>query len=151
MAAGKVFGALADAHVALPPSERAGFRDAVLETVHVTDIGFCLQNWNTSPCPEFGACATCGANAVVKGNAKQKERAVQLRVDTAWGVERCRAEMDEETLGASNHYKAASDMLTALDRILAIHEDAEIPDGTIVQPFATSPVHYGGRRFEESA
>ena len=151
LAEGKVIGALADAHEALPPVDRADFRETVIETAHVTDIGFCLQNWNTSPCPEFGSCGDCRACAIVKGDRKAMERTEALREDNAWVAASLRAEMDEETLGASNHYKAATDMAAALDRIQAIHNDPNIPDGTIVQPNPTSPVHYGGPKFEEAA
>lgn len=148
LAEGKVLGALADAHEALRPIERSDFRDTVLETAHITDIGFCLQNWNTSPCPEFGSCGDCRSSAVVKGDKKAMARTADLRADNAWVVASLRAEMDEDTLGASNHYKAATDMMAALDRIQAIHNDVTIPDGTIVQPNSTSPVHYGGLKFE---
>lgn len=148
LAEGRVLGALADAHEALPPVDRQDFRNTVIETAHVTDIGFCLQNWNTSPCPEFGSCSDCRASAIVKGDKKAMERTAELREENAWVVASLRTEMDEETLGASNHYKAATDMVAALERIQAIHNDDTIPDGSIVQPNPTSPVHYGGPVFE---
>lgn len=141
---GKVIGPLADIHTSLPPVERAAFAETVIATAHVTEIGFCLQDWNSSPCPEFGACATCESAAIKKGDRFARVRAAQMRDDNAWIAERLVAEVDDGTIGASQHHRATVDVVNALDRIIAIHDDPTIEDGTLVQPNATSPAHYGG-------
>lgn len=137
-------GPLADMHAALPPVERAAFRDSVIATAHITEIGFCLQDWNSSACPQFGACGTCEDCAFIKGDAGSKQRVAAMRDENAWIAQRLEAEVDDGTIGASQHHKAAIDMIIALDRILAIHDDDTVPDGTLVQPNGASPVHYGG-------
>lgn len=144
MADDRMMGHLADMHRALPPAERGTFRETMLATAHVTDIGLCLNDWTTSPCPEFGSCATCVECAVTKGDEQGLARARHLRDDTAWMVERTIAEIDDGTLDASNHLRGQQEMLAGLDRIIAIHEDADIPDGTLVQPSSASRPHYGG-------
>lgn len=141
---GKAIGVLADIETTLPPAERKNFRETMIATAHVTEIGFCLQDWNTSPCPEFGACATCESTAFIKGDRKAQDRTREMRDDNAWIAERLVAEIDDGTIGASQHYKAATDTVEALDRILAMHDDPNIPDGTLVQPNAASPLHFGG-------
>lgn len=141
---GQARGPLADIQTSLPPVERDAFRDIVIATAHVTEIGFCLQDWNSSACPQFGACGDCEDCAVIKGDVGSKHRVSAMREDNAWIAERLEAEVDDGTIGASQHHKAAVAMVTALDRILAIHDDASIPDGTLVQPNVVSPVHYGG-------
>lgn len=151
LATGKAMGVLAEQHKALPPVERAGFREAVIATAHVTEIGFCLQDWITSPCPEFGACDTCESCAVIKGNEKSRARVMQVRDDTVWTIERIETELEDGTIGASNHLNAARSRLAALDRTISIHDDPEIPDGTLVQPNRTSPDHFGGPILENGA
>lgn len=141
---GKVIGPLADIHTSLPPIERKDFAETVIATAHVTDIGLCLQDWNSSPCPEFGACATCESAAISKGDQAAKARAKQMRADNAWIANRLIAEVDDGTIGASQHHQATVEVVAALDRIIAIHEDPEIQDGTLVQPNMASPAHYGG-------
>ncbi len=141
---GKVIGPLADIHTSLPPMERAGFAEAVIATAHVTEIGFCLQDWNSSPCPEYGACATCESAAVKKGDQAARARAAQMRADNAWIADRLIAEVNDGTIGASQHHRSTVEVVAALDRIIAIHDNAGIEDGTLVQPNAASPGHYGG-------
>lgn len=141
---GRVVGALADLHDAKPPVDRAAFRDVVLATAHVTEIGMCDLDWITSTCPEFGACQTCESCIVRKGDPAARTRTEDLRDETAWLLERTIAEVDDGTIGASNHAHSQVETLKALDRILAIHDDPAIPDGTLVQPNATSPDHFAG-------
>lgn len=144
MADDRVMGPLADIHKALPPADRATFRDTMIATAHVTDIGICLNDWTTSPCPEFGSCAACVECAVTKGDEQGLARAKTLRDDTAWMIERTIAEIDDGTVDASNHLRGQQDLLAGLDRILAIHADPSIPDGMLVQPNGSSKPHYRG-------
>ncbi|GEM73451.1 DNA-binding protein [Sphingomonas aquatilis NBRC 16722] len=150
LAKGMAIGVLADIHTKLEPVEREGFRDVIVATAHVTEIGFCIHDWNTAPCPEFGACSTCASFVFVKGDEKHRRRTEEMRVDTAWIITRLEAEMDEGTRGASNHYRTMRAKLDSLERILAYHDDASIPDGTLIQPNSSSPVHIQAAR-EEAA
>jgi hypothetical protein len=147
----QALGPLADMQAALQPVERTAFRETVVATAHVTEIGFCLSDWNSSACPQFGACGTCEDCAFIKGDVGSKQRVAAMRDENAWIAERLEAEVDDGTIGASQHHKAATDMIAALDRILAIHDDDTVPDGTLVQPNAASPVHYGGPSIRSAA
>lgn len=148
---GKAIGPLADIETSLPPVERQAFRETVIATAHVTEIGFCLQDWNSSPCPEFGACPTCESCAVKKGDQAARNRTQAMRDDNAWVAEMLVAEVDDGTIGASQHHQAASQVVAALDRILAIHDDESIPDGFLVQPNVTSPAHFAGADIRNAA
>lgn len=146
LADGKVMGLLADLHDQLPPVQRGPFRDNVIETAHVTDIGMCDHNFFSSPCPEFSddGCGSCEHLNVVKGDHATRERTIQNRDDTEWLLERALQEMGEETEGASNFVEAHTLRLAALDRIVAIHDDPTIPDGTWVRANAESPAQFEG-------
>lgn len=147
----QAIGSLADMQASLPPVEREAFRDTVIATAHVTEIGFCLQDWNSSACPQFGACGDCEDCAIIKGDTRSKQRVAAMRDDNAWIAQRLEVEVDDGTIGASQHHKAAVNMVAALDRILAIHDDPNVPDGTLVQPNGASPVHYGGPDIRSAA
>ncbi|MEE4454801.1 hypothetical protein [Novosphingobium resinovorum] len=150
VAEGNAIGPLADIDLSLPLADRDTYRETVIETAHVTDIGICLQSWITSPCPEYGACPTCEATAIIKGNMAADQRAQQLRDDNQWIADRLEAEIDDGTRGASQHLAATTAVIGALDKVLAIHRDPTIPDGTLVQPNLASPVHYGGQAIESA-
>ena len=151
MADGKVQGALADIHDRKEPADRATFRDAVLATAHVTDIGLCDLDWISSTCPEFQACETCEFCLVEKGNIESRERTLQRLEDNRWLLNRVEDEEKEGTYGASNHAQALRRSIEGCERILAIHEDGSIADGTLVQPIATSPRHFAGPGLEDAA
>lgn len=144
MSTGKVHGALADVHAALPPVRQEDFRDLVFETAHVTEIGMCDGNFISTPCPELGACPTCEHCHVRKGDGAARERTLRVRDDTEWLLERSIEEVADETEGASNYVEAHRQRLDGLDRIIAIHDNPAIPDGTWVRPNAESLDHFAG-------
>ena len=76
--------------------------------------------------------AVAGKHLVVKGDPEQKSAAEELLNEHEWFLADAVAEADEETYGASNFVAHHQSMVDGLSRILAVHNDPEIPDGTIV-------------------
>lgn len=150
LADGKVQGALADIHRSKEPADRKVFRDTVIATAHVTDIGLCDLDWISSTCPEFQSCETCEFCVVEKGDAGSKERIEKRLADNRWLRDRVVAEAEGGTIGASNHLQALQQSIAGCERILAIHEDAAIPDGALVQPSISSPQHFAGPILEDA-
>lgn len=146
LAKGMAIGALADIHAKRDPIERGSFRDVIVATAHVTEIGFCIHDWNTAPCPEFGACSTCASFVFIKGDSKHRGRIEAMRAETAWVLARLEVQMDEGTRGASSHYRTMRVKLDSLDRILEFHNDPSIPDGMLIQPNSSSPIHIQSAR-----
>lgn len=144
LAGGKVMGALADVHDRLPPAEREGFRDTVFATAFVTELGMCDADFTTSPCPEFGACSTCENCNIRKGDKEARARTEAELKDARWLYQRALEEEGEGTIGASNYVEAHRQRIESLERIMEIHDDPTIPDGTWVRPNAASKDHYGG-------
>lgn len=147
---GKIQGALADLHDRKEPADRASFRDTVLATAHVTDIGLCDLDWISSTCPEFQACEACEFCLVEKGNEDSKLRTERRLADNRWLLERVQAEVEDDTIGASNHRNALQQSIAGCERILAVHQDPDIPDGTLVQPTTASPRHFDGPGLEDT-
>lgn len=148
---GKVHGALADVHARKAPADRSTFRDTIMATGHITEIGMCDLDWISSTCPEFQSCETCEFCLVEKGNEGSKNRTETRLADQRWLLERARAEADDGTIGASNHVRALQQSIEGCERILAIHGDDAVPDGTLVQSTAASPDHFPGTSLENAA
>jgi hypothetical protein len=117
----------------LPPIEREEFLKARFATAHTTDIGMCFQDWSLAPCHKHGSCADCGEHLIIKGDPKQKARTEQmLREQTAMLIE-AEKEVNEETYGASNYLDHNRKIVSGLEKILTVHNDQSVPDGTLVQ------------------
>jgi len=126
-------GPVADTFQKLPPVEREKFLKSRLATVHMTDIGACIQDWSLAPCPNHGSCAGCSDHLVIKGDAKQRVRAERLLKDYEPMVTAAENEAREGTYGASNWVEHNRKLVDGLKRVIAVHDNASIPDGTPVQ------------------
>lgn len=144
MATGGVLGALADVHDRLPPAEREGWRDTVYATAFVTELGMCDADFMSAPCPEIGACATCEHCNVKKGDQAAQARTLMDLDDARWLYDRTVEEEGEGAIGASNYIETHRQRIQSLERVIAIHADPNIPDGTWVRPNAASQDHYRG-------
>ena len=151
IAVGGAHGALAQIHDRKPLADRKSFRNSVIATAHLTDLGLCDLDWTQSECPEYLACEHCEFCLVKKGDQTDRARAVEKRDDNFWLLDRAEAEVDDGTIGASNHVLTLRTTVERLDRIIAIHDDASIPDGTLVQPVSCSGDHFGGGPLAEGA
>lgn len=133
MNAGQMKGAMVDMAERLPPVDRAQFLDAQIATAHTTDLGMCVNDWSLAPCHHHGSCADCCDHLVVKGDATQRSRAETLLAETDFILAKAREEVAEESYGASNWVAHQERMKAGLRAILAVHDDPDLPDGTLVQ------------------
>ncbi|MPR11368.1 hypothetical protein [Microvirga tunisiensis] len=133
---GNIRGPLARVHDRLPPQDRQRFREAQIATGHATDIGLCAHDWSLVPCMHHEACADglCGEHIIVKGDAKHRDEAERLLDDTEFLLSKAQVESADGTYGAGRWVESHQRMARGLKTILAIHNDPEIPDGTLVQP-----------------
>jgi hypothetical protein len=130
---GAMRGPLPETIEKLPPAEREQFIKARINTAHMTDIGACIQDWSLAPCPKHGSCAGCGDHLVIKGNPAHKVRAERLLAEHESMLAQAKTEMDEGTYGASDWVKHNEKMVDGLTKTIAVHENTEIPVGTVVQ------------------
>jgi hypothetical protein len=134
---GAMRGPISETIEKLPAVERKAFLESRLATVHMTDIGACIQDWNLAPCPKHGSCATCGDHLIIKGNVKQRERAERLLKDYEPIITEAENEKLDGTYGVGPWVDHNKKIVDGLRQVIAIHDDASIPDGTPVQ--ARSP------------
>lgn len=132
--AGDIRGPIAKVYERLPPVERKAFVESQIATAHVTDIGQCIHDWSMTPCPTFGACAGCEEHIVVKGDAEQHAAAERLLDETKRLLDMARSEARDATYGADRWVAAQERMAASLEAVVAVHRDASIPNGTLVQP-----------------
>jgi hypothetical protein len=148
---GKVRGFVAEKHDRLPPVDREEFRNAAFATAHTTDIGMCGNDWSLVPCPMHGSCADCGDHWVEKGNERQRRRADTLLDEHRWLLQRAEAETDEGTYGASNYVEHQRRLVRGLEKIIAVHHDASIPTGTLVQVNPSTPSRFTEKPLDGAA
>jgi hypothetical protein len=126
-------GPLSETADKLPPAEREEFIKARINTAHLTDIGACIQDWSLAPCPKHGSCAGCGDHLVIKGNPVHKARAERLLAEHESMLAQAKAEMDEGVFGVSDWVAHHAKVADGLRKTIAVHENREIPVGTVVQ------------------
>lgn len=148
MESGNMRGGMTELHDYLAPVYRAAFRETVVGTAHSTDLGLCVTDWSVAPCPDHGSCGRCAEHLVVKGDAQQKVAAEELLNEHEWFLAAAVVEAEEETYGASNYVAHHESMVEGLRRILAVHNDPDIPDGTIVHVNAAMPPRLGNKLLE---
>ena len=134
MRAGNAIGPVAEHAASIrEPKRREEFIVSTTTTAHVTDLGFCVHPWDALPCADHGACASCSEHRVNKGDPASRERAAADLKQTETMLDLAKAEDEEGTWGADNWLAAHENTADALKRIIAVHDDAAVPDGTVVQ------------------
>lgn len=131
---GETLGPVAEALLQIrDPVRREEFVLSTARTAHVTDKGICVHDWEGSPCPRHGCCEDCWELRIVKGDEKDLSAAKQCRTETLAQLELAEREKGEGTYGADRWEAAHRRSLERLDKIIAIHEDLDIPNGALVQ------------------
>ncbi len=131
---GAATGPVADQVAAIrEPKRREEFIASTTATAHVTDLGFCVHPWDALPCADHGACASCSEHRIVKGDPTSRERAAADLEQTETIIAIARTEDEDGTWGADNWLAAHETTADALRRIVAVHDDDQVPDGTLVQ------------------
>lgn len=123
-------GPIAETFAALPVVDRDEFLKSRLSTAHLTEIGVCVQDWSLAPCPNHGACAGCGDHLVIKGDPKRRDAAKRLLEEHEHMLANAETEARDGAYGASNWVEHNRKLVEDLRRIVAVHEDGGIPDGT---------------------
>ena len=131
---GEATGPIADRVLAIQdPIRREEFIASTTATAHVTDLGICVHPWDSFPCAEHGACEECPQHRIIKGDQSSRDRAVANLEQTESIINIAKAEADDDTWGADNWLAAHQSSANAFKRIIAVHDDATLPDGTVVQ------------------
>ncbi|PSJ59877.1 hypothetical protein [Pseudaminobacter soli (ex Li et al. 2025)] len=114
------------------PVDPRDFVEAQLGSALVTDVGICVHDYSLLPCQAHGNCVGCSENVFIKGDPKHREN-IEQRLDLA-NVQLAHAleAMGEEFHGSDRWVDAHRRNIDRMKRMLAIHNDPSIPDGTVV-------------------
>jgi hypothetical protein len=129
---GGMEGSLADTFEQLPPVDRDDFLKGRFATAHFTSIGACIQDFSMAPCPSHGVCAGCSEHLVVKGKPGHQAEAERLLQEHQAMLDAARAQMAEGTYNASAWVEHNEKMIAGLKKTIAVHDNPEIADGTMV-------------------
>lgn len=133
LAEGGVLGPIADAvQRHSDPAMREAAAEDLVRAAHKSLLGRCFHDWASSTCPENEACWGCGEHLIVKGELADVEEAERQLEETLQAIEIAGRERLEGTYGANNWLEAHERKCYWLKRILAVHRDPNIADGTIV-------------------
>ncbi|WP_290594890.1 hypothetical protein [Arenimonas sp. SCN 70-307] len=136
---GTVEGPIGDYVRAIPdPVARGDLASDLIRGIHRTQLGRCFHDWAASPCPEHEACWGCLEHLVVKADSMEMAEAERQLLETKQALAAAEIQKSEGTYGAGNWEKAHRRKLIKLERILAVHKDASVPDGTLVHLAASS-------------
>lgn len=136
---GEMKGRIAEVADRLPPADRQAFLDAQIASAHVTDIGLCVHDWSLAPCPTHGDCTNCNEHMIDKGNEVQRVEAEKRLVEVDRMLAVAESEMAAGSYGASRWAEAHRRQRDGLKAIVAIHDDPEVANGTLVHT-ARGPV-----------
>lgn len=130
---GEALGPIAEAasSIADPVAREAAAED-LIRAVHKTMLGRCFHDWASSPCPENEACWSCDEHLLIKGDALELAEADRQLVETLRAVSVAESELLDETYGVNNWLASHVRKRDQLQRVLKVHRDPSIPDGTIV-------------------
>ena len=114
------------------PVDPSDFVEAQIGSALVTDVGICVHDYSLLPCQEYGDCVGCSENVFAKGDLRHREN-IEQRLNLA-NVQLAHAleAMGEEFDGADRWVEAHRRNIDRMQRMLAIHDNPSIRDGTIV-------------------
>lgn len=114
------------------PVDQREFVDAQIGSALVTELGICVHDYSLLPCQTHGDCLDCSENVFVKGDLKHRGRIAKRLALTEKQLADALLAMGDDFYGADKWVQAHQKSIEKLRKILAIHDDPSIPDGTIV-------------------
>lgn len=101
--------------------------------VHTTEYGYCVHDYTFAPCSKYFDCINCSEQVCVKGEKQKLERLRSLLCTTEDLVDKAKEAISEEELGADKWYQHQTKTLERVKGIIALMENPELPDGSLVR------------------
>jgi hypothetical protein len=131
---GEIRGPVTDAALTIKdPARREEFIASQTVTYHETDLGGCEHDWSALPCPKHQECTVCNEATIEKGNKTHEKNTAERLARAETAINLARAEEKDGTHGANNWLAHQELVASRARRILKIHADPSIPDGTLIQ------------------
>lgn len=115
------------------PVSRAEFLEMQIPAAHTTDLGFCIHEFALTPCQIHGDCVNCSEHIFVKGDPRQKANVIERLEEAEIGLNKANAAEGTGHIGADRWTAHQVNVVERLRQMQAMHEDSNIPDGSIMQ------------------
>ncbi|MGR9231894.1 hypothetical protein ACU8NU_10050 [Rhizobium leguminosarum] len=114
------------------PVDRKEFADAQIGSALLSDYGICVHDYSLLPCQSFGDCLGCSENVFVKGDTGHRAKIAKRLALTEKQLEDALNAMGRNYDGADRWVDTHRRSIERMRQMLAIHDDPNITDGTIV-------------------
>lgn len=130
-------GPLAELPKRLPLSHEEYARLAA-PTAHITELGFCIHDFVMAPCQLHLDCVRCTEHICIKGDRKKTEN-VRGRLAEARELQRkAQQAAADQDFGADRWVAHQAETVARLEALVAILDDPEVPEGSVIQPGSAS-------------
>ncbi|MCW0453840.1 integrase [Xanthomonas sacchari] len=113
--------------------KRDAFAQLVVPTAHVTELGYCIHDYTSSPCQLHADCINCQELICVKGDIKKTARLRKQLAEATRLNEQAKAAVDQGYAGSDRWMEHHRVTVERLVQLLSIMEDPSVPDGTPIQ------------------
>ncbi|MCD0252493.1 integrase [Xanthomonas campestris pv. campestris] len=117
--------------------KRDDFAQLMVPTAHLTELGYCIHDYTSSPCQLHADCINCQELICIKGDVQKVLRLREQLTEAVRLKQKAEVAVGQGYAGSDRwmeHHRVTVDRLTQL---LSIMEDPDIPDGTPIQMAAT--------------
>lgn len=104
----------------------------LIPTAHITEWGFCIHNWISSPCTIFRDCANCTEHVCIKGDPRLPKMKKQLEAVQALKT-KAEAAIEAGAFKADRWYQHQARTEVRLSKMISSLENPSVENGTIVQ------------------
>lgn len=117
----------------IPLVEREAFLAAELNGIMSTDKGGCSHEWAITPCQKSRACYNdCSEFYVIKGRVDHYKKALTEKPKIERALQLSREQVGDAYY-ANGYVQLYQKQLKTVIEVIRIHQNASIPDGTLVQ------------------
>lgn len=129
---GKLMGEFGNALKRMKVVDREAWIKSAFGNVHWGPLGGCADETIRRADAMPKECANCGGLIVVKGDTQGREEASRQLESTEWWLARAAEDVQEGDPNNDLQVRYFRQKATSLRRIIGIHDDPSIPDGTHV-------------------
>jgi hypothetical protein len=114
------------------PMSRHEFNTLAIPNAHITEYGFCIQDFVMNPCTRFADCINCTEQVCIKGDrrlALMKEHHGNVQII----IKNAEQEIADGTAGADRWYEMHVLTEKRMANLIDILENPDIPNGSIIK------------------
>lgn len=127
--------------------KRDAFAQLVIPTAHVTELGYCIHDYTSSPCQLHADCINCQELICIKGDVQKVLRLREQLTEAVRLKQKAELAVGQSYAGSDRWMEHHCVTVERLTQLLSIMEDPDIPDGTPIQMAATqAPFRLQGDR-----